>query len=141
MKIFIDASTNPKTKRSGVGLIAYLNNGNITSFSIPLLCHYNNHEAEFIALIISLNYLYTIQPSENVFIYSDSQTVVNAMNHQHIHHTNLKELTYIAQQRQNRINHLFLNWIPEKQNKKADELARRACYLPQESHPLNYDQF
>ena len=140
MKLFIDASTHPNTHESGVGLVVYQNKKS-TCFSIPLLCHYNNHEAEFIALIIAFNYLKENNVTESISIYSDSQTVVQAMNEHKLKDSALKELHYIASQRQQSLPQLFIEWIPEKRNKKADELARLARQAKERQHFLNIDHF
>lgn len=141
MHIYIDASCHPKTRQCGVGIVIQTKTKHET-FSIPLLCHYNNHEAEFIALNITLRYLKDEFIDESIIIHSDSQTVVEAYSHQRVKNAALKELYYIAQQRLKALPHVFIQWIPEKQNKEADRLARNAMHASKRLvHPLNKDQF
>lgn len=142
MKLYIDASTQVTTGISGVGI--HFVGENQASYAIPLLEHYTNHEAEFIALIIALRLYHESNQPSPLLIFTDSQTLADAVTHHRVQNKHLKELLYIVQQRLKNIKEWHMTWIPEKKNQAADRLARKACQLAEKEKvhdPLNKDGF
>ena len=124
--IYTDASTQGNLGPCGVGITILHNNSQI-QLSIPLNKHYTNHQAEFIAQIISLQYLYqNFNISDDlIFLNSDSKLVVSAIQKNHVNdkfQDLFDELTAFFNKNPN----LFIKWIPESKNKGADNLARQA---------------
>lgn len=132
IQLYIDASTEVTTGISGVGIVVKYQQ-KTTQYAIPLINHYTNHEAEFIALIISLTIAKNYH-DPHLYIFSDSQTIVDALSHHSIHHPNLKELLYIAKQRCSSFETCEISWLSEKNNKGADHLARQACQQAKRNH-------
>ncbi|KIL48008.1 reverse transcriptase-like protein [Jeotgalibacillus campisalis] len=125
IELFIDGASAGSPGRSGAGI--FIKNGQQSQkHSIPL-GELTNNEAEFEALIHGLT---LCLPFKNNIISckSDSQAVIGAVekqfirNKQYAHY--LKKITDLTDQ----YPLFFIKWIPSKENKVADELARKAIH-------------
>lgn len=125
-KIYTDASTKGKIGPSGVGILI-IHDKEQTQLNIPLRKHYTNHQAEFIAQILAFEYLnknFKIK-DELIQAYTDSKLVISSLEKNYADEQFQPYLVtlqkYFAQS-----STIFLKWIPEAQNKGADNLARQA---------------
>ena len=126
IEVYIDGASAGDPGLSGAG-IYIKNNGKTESFSIPL-GRMNNHEAEFHALIKSLEICidrgYSI-----VSVRSDSTAVVDAVEKEFARNQKYRLLLNNALSLSSQIELFFIKWIPSKENKHADHLARQAIQL------------
>lgn len=78
LKVYVDAATQQKTGKSGVGLL-------IVGENLHLQLHFpvgvmNNHQAEFMAVILALRELKKrAMTDEFIVIHSDSKTVLDVI--------------------------------------------------------------
>ncbi|MDH6364051.1 ribonuclease HI [Enterococcus sp. PF1-24] len=124
LKVYIDAATKGNPGPSGGGLMITGENRYIQeSFPLAIL---TNHQAEFAMLITALNYLKEhVFQEETIFIYTDSKVLAQTIEK---NHTNNRDFQgYLAEF--NRLADdfplLLIQWLPEKENKGADHLARQ----------------
>lgn len=124
IKIYTDASTKENPGPSGVGILI-IENGHQTQLSVPLTKDYTNHQAEFIAQIIALDYIKKhFNNLGTIFLYSDSKIAVQSIEKRYAKEFQSYVDQLIPYFDENPL--LFIKWIPEKQNKGADNLARQA---------------
>ncbi|MCR2820181.1 reverse transcriptase-like protein [Lederbergia panacisoli] len=126
IEIYIDGASAGDPGLSGAG-IYIRNNGKTDSFSIPLGVM-NNHEAEFHSLIKSLEICiergYAI-----VSVRSDSTAVVDAVEKEFARNEKYRLLLNEALSLASQLDLFFIKWIPSKENKHADQLARQGIRL------------
>ena len=125
IKIYIDAATNQSTQKSAGGMLL-LNDGQQIQKHHPLNAKTNN-EAEFEMLVKTLEVLIEDnRQSETIFIYTDSRIVIESIKKEYAKDERFKvHLNNILQLR-TQFSALFIEWIEEKNNKGADNLARQA---------------
>ncbi|RST72943.1 reverse transcriptase-like protein [Siminovitchia acidinfaciens] len=123
IEVYIDGASAGNPGPSGIG-IYIKKNGFSESYSIPLDC-LSNHEAEFMALIKALEicrgHSYSI-----ISVRSDSSLVVDAMEKEFTRNKKYAQLLDTALYLAKFFDLFFIKWIPSKENKKADELAKKA---------------
>ncbi|MBU9721422.1 MULTISPECIES: reverse transcriptase-like protein [Bacillaceae] len=130
IEVYIDGASAGDPGPSGAGIFIK-NKGELLRYAVPLDIM-SNHEAEFQALIEALkickDYEFGI-----LSIRTDSQILDDALDRRYV-----KKSTYrhLLDQALNLIDkhfdHVFVKWIPSKQNKEADQLARRAIQRSKE---------
>lgn len=126
-KIYIDASTHPK-KQISVGALILHSNGEKISKTYRLRGT-NNHEAEFEMLIHALTLLReTNEENDTIFIYSDSRIVVDTFHKEYVKKNEFKPYLEKILSLSEDMPHLYLEWIPESENKMADHYAKQALH-------------
>ncbi|WP_456274299.1 reverse transcriptase-like protein [Bacillus sp. AK031] len=126
IEVYIDGASAGDPGKSGAG-IYIKNNGENLSFSIPLGVK-ENHEAEYLACMKALQ----ICKEKNYKVLSfrsDSQAVVNAVEKEFARNKKYKVLLEEILRLSKEFDLFFIKWIPNKENKRADELARKAIHL------------
>ncbi|MBS4199448.1 reverse transcriptase-like protein [Bacillus sp. FJAT-49732] len=126
IEVYIDGASAGDPGPSGAG-IYIKNNGKAESFSIALGMM-NNHEAEFHALIKSLE-ICIEDGFSIVSVRSDSTTVVDAVEKEYARNEKHRILLTKALSLASQLDLFFIKWIPSKENKHADQLARQAIRL------------
>ncbi|MBO0421127.1 ribonuclease HI family protein [Vagococcus fluvialis] len=125
IKIFIDAATNQTTNTSAGGML-FLRNGQQLQKHVPLLAETNN-EAEFEMMVKTLEFLISEDfQNETIFIYTDSKIVMESLHKEYAKDSRFKVHLEIILKLNNEFPSLFIEWIEEKNNKGADNLARQA---------------
>ncbi|WP_409251115.1 reverse transcriptase-like protein [Bacillus sp. SCS-153A] len=129
IEVYIDGASAGDPGYSGAG-IYIKNSGENLSYSIPLGIK-ENHEAEYLACIKALQICK--ENNFNVLSFrSDSQAVVNAVEKEYARNKKykhlLEEILFLSKE----FDLFFIKWIPSKENKRADELARKAVRLNEE---------
>lgn len=124
IKAYIDASTkgNPGPSGGGILLIDGRKQRQL-HFPLPVL---TNHQAEFAVMEKLLEHL--VQEgkiAETVMVYSDSKVLVSTIDKNHTNNPDFQDYLKNIQALLPRFPLLLLQWIPEKQNKGADHLARQ----------------
>ncbi|MBW8349030.1 reverse transcriptase-like protein [Bacillus sp. IITD106] len=126
IEVYIDGASAGDPGPSGAGIFIK-NNGKTESFSIPL-GNMNNHEAEFHALIKSMEICIELGFSI-VSIRSDSTAVVDAVEKEYARNEKYRLLLKDALSLASQFDLFFIKWIPSKENKHADQLARKGIRL------------
>jgi ribonuclease HI len=127
IEVYIDGASAGDPGISGAGVYVKLGNGTTHSYRFPI-GSMSNHEAEFHALIHGLE-LCVENNWRIVSFRTDSQAVESAVDKRFAkdkrYTTMLEKALGLADQ----LDLFFIKWIPSKQNKIADELARQAIQL------------
>ncbi|MBO0438086.1 ribonuclease HI family protein [Vagococcus fluvialis] len=125
IKIFIDAATNQTTNTSAGGML-FLRNGQQLQKHVSLLAETNN-EAEFEMMVKTLEFLISEDfQNETIFIYTDSKIVMESLHKEYVKDSRFKMHLEIILKLSHEFPSLFIEWIEEKNNKGADNLARQA---------------
>lgn len=126
IKIYTDASTKNNPGPSGVGIVISAEN-RYEQLSIPLDKEMSNHEAEFEALIKGLDYLIDHQlTDETLMMYMDSKLVASAIKKDYVKKDMFQVYLALIKEKLRHFPLFFVQWIPQSQNKGADQLARQA---------------
>ncbi|WP_407370540.1 ribonuclease HI family protein [Carnobacterium sp.] len=126
IKLYTDASTKNNPGPSGVGIVISSEN-RYEQLSIPLDKEMSNHEAEFEALLKGLDYLIDHQLNvETLMVYTDSKLVASAIIKNHVKKDIFKIYLALIIEKLHHFPLSFVHWIPQSQNKGADQLARQA---------------
>lgn len=124
LRTYIDGASNPKTRQSAVGILI-LEEGQQEQIGEQLAEFLNNHEAELAALHRLLELLLEAGKEEDTILcHSDSKMLVNAVHKRYSksHDSHLQQVLQLL----SRFPHFYLKWVPEKDNRGADQLARNA---------------
>lgn len=124
IKAYIDASTKGNPGPSGGGILLLKDqNQQQLHFPLPVL---TNHQAEFAVLERLLEQLLQEeQVTETIMVYSDSKVLVSTIDKNHTNNPDFQDYLIRIQSLLSQFPLLILQWIPEKQNKGADHLARQ----------------
>ncbi|MGI2327002.1 ribonuclease HI family protein [Planococcus sp. YIM B11945] len=122
LEVFIDAATAGTPKVSAVGVFIR-GEGHQVRWS-EYVGEMDNHMAEFTALVKGLQLAKDLS-SGMVSIKSDSQVTVDAFDRGFTKNPNFKPLLEEALSLAKEFDFCFIKWIPDSQNKAADDLARK----------------
>jgi ribonuclease HI len=127
IEVYIDGASAGDPGLSGAGIYVKVGDGTTRSYRFPL-GNMSNHEAEFQALINGLE-ICIENKWQIVSFRTDSQAVESAVEKRYAkderYSLMLEKALFLADQ----LDLFFIKWIPSKQNKAADELARQAIQL------------
>ena len=126
IEVYIDGASAGDPGPSGAGIFIKAN-GEIEHYSIPLGMM-SNHEAELHSLIKGLE-ICIEKGYRTVSFRTDSQLVDRAVEKQYMKNEKYAPLLDRALLLASQLDLFFLKWIPSKQNRVADELARKAIRL------------
>lgn len=135
LKIYVDASTKGNPGPSGLGIILKDDHNYLQLYkSIP--GPLSNHEAEFLALETGLEEALQRQlHKQNTFLFSDSKVVVETIDKNYSHNPLFKPYLKRIQELIQKFDLLIIQWLPEKQNKGADNLARQGLHKHSDPQP------
>lgn len=128
IRVFTDAATIGNPGKSGVGIFIKAD-GEFYNYSIPLDGTFSNHEAEFYAVIKALEVCQQKFPGEILSFHSDSKIVVDTIIKNHTKNKQFLPLLEQIQKQTIHFTYFFIKWIPEKNNKHADQLAKQAIHM------------
>lgn len=127
-KIYVDAATKGNPGPSAIGIVILnTHTKEYQQISHPLKNTYTNHEAEFEAVIYALEWI-NKQPMTDhiIWIHSDSKIVIQTIDKNFTKNECFKAyLRKINQLIHHSRRLIFFKWIPEKENKGADQLAKQ----------------
>ncbi|MGG1631361.1 reverse transcriptase-like protein [Rossellomorea sp. NRS-1567] len=126
IEVNIDGASAGNPGPSGAGILIK-HNGEVEKYSIPLGVM-DNHEAEFMACKKALE-ICLDKHADTVWLKSDSQAVVHAIEKEFVRNALYKQLLHDILDMTKQMDLFFIKWIPSKENKGADELARKAIHL------------
>lgn len=121
LEVFVDAATAGEPKVSAVGVFIK-GEGHLIKWS-EYVGEMDNHVAEFTALVKGLELARQLS-TEMVSIKSDSKVAVEAFDKGFIKNPKYKPLLEKALTISNEFDYCFIKWIPDSQNRAADDLAR-----------------
>lgn len=121
LEVFVDAATAGDPKVSAIGVFIR-GEGHLLKKS-EYLGEMDNHTAEFAALVIGLEMAKELTTGM-VSIKSDSQVTVDAFEREFTKNPKFKPLLEQALELARNFDFCFIKWIPDSQNRAADDLAR-----------------
>ena len=126
IKVFTDAAVNGNPGDVGLGVLV-LKDGEQLPFKISVEEKMDNHLAEFTAINWALGWLLEEGLQEElIFMHTDSKVTADAISKRY---TKKEANRIVLKEIQNKLkdfSQLFVKWIPESENKGADQLARQA---------------
>ncbi|MFL0581864.1 reverse transcriptase-like protein [Solibacillus silvestris] len=123
LEVYIDGASAGNPGPSGIGIFIK-GEGQHVKISEPI-GNTNNHQAEFTALLRGLEEALKIGTSF-VSMRSDSKIVVSSIDKAYVKNEDFKPYLEQALSLIEQFDLFFIKWIPEKENKAADVLAREA---------------
>lgn len=128
LRIYIDGASNPQKQSSAIGILI-LEAGKQRQISEKLPSFLDNHETEFYALEYLLSLLLEEgRQGEVILCHSDSKAIVDAIEKRYAkkesHRERLDRCLLLLKE----FKQFYLNWIPERDNRGADSLARNSLY-------------
>lgn len=123
LEVYIDGASAGNPGPSGIGI--FIKGEGLhekISLAIP---DTNNHIAEFTALVKGLEYAHKTG-SRLISMRSDSKIVVSSVDKAYVKNEEYKPYLQQALALIEQFDLFFIKWIPEKDNKAADALARAA---------------
>ncbi|QDP40413.1 ribonuclease HI family protein [Radiobacillus deserti] len=124
LEIYTDGAASGDPGPSGIGI--YIKNGKDHVEYSFYSGVYSNHEAEFLAVIKALEICKQAYPEEILSVRSDSKLVVDVIEKEFTKNPKFAPLLDEILRKSHTFPYFFIKWIPEKQNSKADQLARQA---------------
>lgn len=121
LEVFVDAATAGSPHVSAVGVFIK-GEGHLIKWS-EYVGEMDNHTAEFTALVKGLELAKKLTTGM-VSIKSDSQVTVDAFEREFTKNPKFKPLLTQALQLAAGFDFCFIKWIPDSQNRAADDLAR-----------------
>ena len=121
LEVFVDAATAGSPKVSAVGVFIR-GEGHLVKWS-EYIGEMDNHTAEFNALVKGLELARELSAGM-VSIKSDSKAAVDAFEKRFTKNPNFKPLLEQALDISDEFEFCFIKWIPDSQNRAADDLAR-----------------
>lgn len=126
IRIYTDAAVKGNPGPVGIGIVIIRNNEQ-TQLSFPLDQQLDNHQAEFQAVILGMKWLIKNNWTDQLtFCYSDSQIVAQSIQKEYAKdiyfHNSILEILDLMKH----FSYFSVEWIPESENKGADNLARQA---------------
>lgn len=126
IKVFTDAAVNGNPGDVGLGVLV-LKDGEQKPFKISVEEKMDNHLAEFKAINWALGWLLEEGLQEElIFMHTDSKVTADAISKRY---TKKEANRIVLKEIQNKLkdfSQLFVKWIPESENRGADQLARQA---------------
>ena len=126
IKVYTDAAVNGNPGDVGLGVLV-LKDGEQKPFKISVEEKMDNHLAEFTAIDWALGWLLEEGLQEElIFMHTDSKVTADAISKRY---TKKEANRIVLKEIQNKLkdfSQLFVKWIPESENKGADQLARQA---------------
>ncbi|MCD8509278.1 MAG: reverse transcriptase-like protein [Bacillus sp. (in: Bacteria)] len=127
IEVYIDGASAGDPGPSGAGVFIKAN-GEVIRKAVPLPVM-SNHEAEFHALLEALA-ICKEQGFQILSVRTDSQILNNALEKEYAKKEVFRFLLEQALlQMKTDFEYVFVKWIPSKQNKEADQLARKGIQL------------
>ncbi|WP_062197992.1 reverse transcriptase-like protein [Massilibacterium senegalense] len=131
IEVYIDGATANRSKLSGIGI--FIKDGRVLATESVPIPFMSNHEAEFEALLHALE-ICSKNQYKVVSFRTDSRIVADAIDGQYAKNQNFQQYVDRAMEMIVSFDLFFIKWIPESQNKKADELAKHAIRRQMKKH-------
>lgn len=123
LEVYIDGASAGNPGPSGIGIFLK-GEGQLIKLS-EAIGMTNNHIAEFTALVRGLEEAKKLE-TNFVWLHSDSKIVVSSVDKRYVKNEEFKPYLERALEIIDELELFFIKWIPDKENKAADALAREA---------------
>lgn len=123
LEVYIDGASAGNPGPSGIGVFIK-GEGHLIKHS-EAIGMTNNHIAEFTALVRGLEEAKKLD-TNFVWLHSDSKIVVSSVDKRYVKNEEFKPYLVRALEIIDDLELFFIKWIPDKENKAADALAREA---------------
>jgi len=127
IEVYTDAASQGNPGWSGAGI--YIKQGRRQYEYSFALGELSNHEAEFHAVIKALEICERSFPDSIISVRSDSKTVIDVIEKDFTKNELFLPMLETIRGYIDLFPYVFFKWIPEKQNKHADMLAKRAIQM------------
>lgn len=129
IRLYTDAAVNGDPGQAGIGLL-FLFDKNQKQYSIPLKGEqWDNHLAEFYALVHGLQLLVKDDLTDQMtFCYTDSQILAEGIKKSYVKNPAFNEYLQKILTLMKEFSYVSVQWIPNRENKGADNLARQALH-------------
>ena len=126
IRVKTDAAVNGNPGKVGIGIeILYQKQQFLFKENSEILM--DNHQAELWAIYRALIILQEKEwDQEMIFLNSDSKFAMMAIEKNYTKQIAYQDILKKVQEERKKFPQLFLEWIPEKENRGADQLARQA---------------
>lgn len=127
IRLYTDAAVSGNPGNAGIGLLILFDDEQ-KQFKIPLENDdWDNHRAEFHALFAGLSFLVNEGLTDQLtFCYTDSQIVAQSISKAHAKNPIFKKYLDDILVLMEAFPYISVEWIPNRENKGADNLARQA---------------
>lgn len=123
LEVYTDGASSGDPGLSGAGV--YIKQANKSYEYFFHIGQLSNHEAEFIAVIKALEICKELFPGEILSFRSDSKTVVDVIERGFTKNAVFAPFLNKILEETRLFPYFFIKWVPSKQNKKADTLAKQ----------------
>jgi ribonuclease HI len=131
IEVYTDGASRGNPGLSGAGV--YIKDGNRQyEYAFPL-GNISNHEAEFLAVIKAMEICTESFPDEILSVRTDSKIVVDVVEKNFTKNELFLPFLETIQEYTKVFPHVFFKWLPEKQNKNADSLAKKGIHMNESS--------
>ncbi|SDB92463.1 RNase HI [Shouchella lonarensis] len=128
IRLYTDGASSGDPGPSGVGIVYVLADGT-TKEDRYFIGSASNHEAEFMALRIGL--LTCLHHGwRQVSVCTDAKLVCDSVEKRYVKNKHFSTHLQVILKQVDQCELFFIKWIPSKQNKKADALAKLALREP-----------
>lgn len=125
IRLYTDAAVNGAPGQAGIGLLIVTDDDQF-QLSDALSGQWNNHQAEFQALLHGLSWLNDNNYNQKMtFCYTDSQIVAQSVEKEYVKNETAKKYLKKILNLMERFSYISVAWIPEAKNRGADNLARQ----------------
>lgn len=125
IKIYTDAAFRPASQEGGLGIIIEADQRYLLKYYIHSAK--DNHYLEFLALSKALDFIKEMKAYDNILTaYTDSQILAHSIEKRHAKDQVYASILSKILDDLSDFDLYFINWIPEKANRGADQLARQA---------------
>lgn len=126
LKLYSDAAVSAKDQLAGAGVIV-VGDGIHEQLSYPLPKAIDNHLAELHAFLLAVRWVLDNQKTNQyIQFYTDSQLVAQSVQKQFIKKSDYKPVFQDIIDKLTFLTLYDVTWVPEKDNKGADNLAKQA---------------
>lgn len=127
IRLYTDAAVSGDPGNAGIGILILLDQEQ-KQYAIPLEHdQWNTHQAEFHALLYGLRLLVEKELTDQMtFCYTDSQIVAQSIEKSYVKNQEYNKYLVEILELMDEFPYLSVQWIPNRENKGADNLARQA---------------
>lgn len=125
LKVYTDASVDPATKLAGVGILI-IDKDIHAQKHFSLEGEWENHKAEMAAILIACQFLLKKQLQNHIiFLYTDSKVSYELWEQEYTNNDDFTAILDSLLKLKEKFPLLTIEWIPESENRGADNLARQ----------------
>lgn len=127
IRLYTDAAVSGDPGNAGIGILILFDQEQ-KQYSIPLAHNqWNTHLAEFHALLYGLRLLVEKGLTDQMtFCYTDSQIVAQSVDKSYVKNKEYNKYLMEILELMDEFPYLSVQWIPNRENKGADNLAKQA---------------